>query len=151
MRLPVALRRTFYRLAYLGLRVYWFLFRPNGTGVKCVLTNGDRVLLVLHTYGPRRWGLPGGGLRRGEPPAAAATREMSEELGLTIAEWTDLGTVNGHSQHKSETLYCFRAELPNPQLTVDRAEIDATRWFELGALPSGLGEYAEAVMAKLAD
>ncbi len=150
MQLPVALRRTFYRLAYLGLRVYWFVFRPTGTGVKCVLTDGDRVLLVMHTYGPRRWGLPGGGVRRGEPPPLAAAREMHEELGLEISEWTDLGTVSGRSQHKTETLYCFRAELHDPRLTVDQAEIESTHWFERDALPSGLGEYADLIMTKLA-
>jgi ADP-ribose pyrophosphatase YjhB (NUDIX family) len=150
MALPVALRRTSLRLAYLILRVYWFVFRPTGTGVKCVLTEGDRLLLVMHTYGPRRWGLPGGGVRRGEPPAACATREMKEELGLTITEWTDLGTISGRSHHKTETLYCFRAELRDPQLTVDHAEIETTHWFDRDALPSGLGEYAEVIMTKLA-
>ena len=150
MALPVALRRTFFRIAYLILRVYWFVFRPTGTGVKCVLTEGDRLLLVMHTYGPRRWGLPGGGVRRGEPPAAAATREMLEELGLAITHWTDLGTVSGRSQHKTETLHCFRAELHDPQLTVDRAEIESTHWFARDALPSGLGEYVDVIMSKLA-
>jgi ADP-ribose pyrophosphatase YjhB (NUDIX family) len=149
MALPVALRRTIFRLAYMVLRVYWFLFRPTGTGVKCVLTDGDRLLLVMHTYGPRRWGLPGGGVRRGEPPRAAATREMKEELGVGITSWTDLGTVSGRSQYKTETLHCFRTELQDPRLTIDRAEIEATHWFDLQGLPPKLGEYVELILAKL--
>ena len=67
MDLPVLVRRVGYRFAYAGLRVYWFVLRPRSTGIKCVLTDGDRVLLVRHTYGPRAWELPGGSLKREAP------------------------------------------------------------------------------------
>ncbi len=149
MQLPVRLRRTIFRIAYQVLRVYWLIFRPDGTGVKCVLTDGDRVLLVRHTYGPRRWGLPGGGVRRSEPPRTAATREMHEELGLEITDWLELGPIAGHSHHKNETLHCFRAELTNPTLTIDHAEIETTRWFARDALPRELGEYVEVIMERV--
>ena len=43
------------------------------------------MLLVRHTYGPRAWDLPGGAIKRGEPPIDAARREMDEELGLDDA------------------------------------------------------------------
>src|SRR5437870_4690431 len=77
----VAVRRRGYRVAFALLRVYWFVRRPALHGVKCVLTNGDQVLLVRHTYGSRDWDLPGGAVSRGEPPVATARREMHEELG----------------------------------------------------------------------
>ena len=45
------------RIAYAGLRTYWFLApAPSVVGVKCVLTDGDDVLLVRHTYGTPRLG-----------------------------------------------------------------------------------------------
>src|SRR5579875_1019747 len=84
VRLPVGLKRTGYRTAYNVLRVYWFVRRPEVRGVKCVLTKGDRVLLVRHTYGDRRWDLPGGRMRRDEPAVNTARREMQEELGVEI-------------------------------------------------------------------
>ena len=69
----------------------WWAVR--GLGVKCVLTDGDRVLLVRHTYGPREWDLPGGGVKRGERPATTARREMHEELGSKIDDLRDAGEV----------------------------------------------------------
>ena len=36
---------------------------------------------------------PGGGIHRAESPAQAATREVREEVGLTIEDWTALGVV----------------------------------------------------------
>ena len=54
--------------------------RPNSAiaGVSVIVTNlsGD-VLLLKHSYGPDVWGLPGGGLGKGEDPQAAATLWMS--------------------------------------------------------------------------
>ena len=81
MRLAVKARRAGIRCAYIGLRAYWFLTRPHVIGVKCVVTHGDDVLLVRHTYGHRAWDLPGGTVKRREVPLAAAQREMHEELG----------------------------------------------------------------------
>lgn len=44
----------------------------------------DRVLLVDPTYKPG-WEFPGGVVERGESPAQAALREVSEELGIELA------------------------------------------------------------------
>jgi 8-oxo-dGTP diphosphatase len=43
-----------------------------------------QVLVVKPTYKPR-WELPGGAVEDGESPRAAATREVSEELGIERA------------------------------------------------------------------
>jgi 8-oxo-dGTP diphosphatase len=42
-----------------------------------------RVLLVQPTYKPT-WEIPGGVVEENEPPAAAAAREVAEELGLAV-------------------------------------------------------------------
>ena len=139
MSLSIRLRRLVYRCAYLGLWAYRVIARPEVSGVKCVLTVGDRVLLVRHTYGPREWDLPGGGIKRGEGPATAARREMQEELGLDIDNLRDAGHVVATLNRSRATVYCFAAELCTPQITIEPGEIGAARWFTLDDLPSRTG------------
>lgn len=149
MRLPIALRRLGYRLAYRALRVYWFLLRPKLSGVKCVLTDRDEVLLVRHTYGPRVWELPGGAIKRREPPLSAARREIAEELGVSIDDWHSLGAVAVTFDHRTDHVHCFQAELPTRELTIDRGEIAAAAWFPRAGLPPDLGRYAGRIMARV--
>ena len=92
-RLPVPARRWAYRAAHRVLRVWWFARRPHTRGVKCLLRHDGRVLFIRHTYGDRRvWELPGGGVARGETPAAAVVREAREELGVTPA-WRPVAVI----------------------------------------------------------
>jgi 8-oxo-dGTP pyrophosphatase MutT (NUDIX family) len=146
-QLAVALRRPAYRLAYALLRLYWFIARPSVLGVKCVLTDGDRVLLVRHTYGAAEWVLPGGAVKRGEHPLAAARREMHEELGVAVENWTPLGVLTGRLHHRRDTIHCFHAELGDPVLDLDRGEIAAAGWFPRDSLPADLGGYVRPILA----
>lgn len=54
-----------------------------------------RVLLVKGWFSSQAWGLPGGGIERGESATQAAVREVYEETGLVIDEsdLTYLGIV----------------------------------------------------------
>jgi 8-oxo-dGTP pyrophosphatase MutT (NUDIX family) len=147
VQLPVQLRRYAYRSAHLGLRIWWFVARPEVTGVKCVITDRDRVLLVRHTYGRPKWDLPGGTIKRRERPRDTARREMAEELGITLDRWAELGILSGKADHRNDTMHCFQAELPEPDLTVDPGEIDEARWFPRNRLPSNLGRYVRPILA----
>jgi 8-oxo-dGTP pyrophosphatase MutT (NUDIX family) len=144
--LIIPLRRCGYRAAYAALRGYWFVARPHTSGVKCVVTDGDRVLLVRHTYGPRVWDLPGGSIKRGETAIAAASREMIEELGLSIASWRPLGQIEVAIDHRLDCVHCFQAELHAPDLVIDHGELAATRWFFRHELPKDLGRYSRRIL-----
>jgi 8-oxo-dGTP pyrophosphatase MutT (NUDIX family) len=148
-RIPVPIRRVGYRVAYAGLQVYWFLRRPEVRGVKCVITDNGRVLLVRHTYGPRGWDLPGGSMKRGEAPVNAARREMHEELGVSIDDWRSLGLVSASSNHRRDRLHCFQAEVSAPKIEIDRGELAAASWFHPGALPREVGRYTRPILARL--
>lgn len=52
------------------------------TGVKVLITDGPRVMLIEETRpdGSSFWTFPGGGLRSGESPRAGLRREIVEEL-----------------------------------------------------------------------
>jgi 8-oxo-dGTP pyrophosphatase MutT (NUDIX family) len=145
--LSLKLRRYAYRLAYVGFRVWSFTLRPRIRGVKCVLTNDGSVVLVRHTYGRRRWDLPGGTAKRGEPPRETARREMAEELGVTLDGLTDLGRFTGRIDGRRDTMHCFHAEIPDRELTLDLAEIDEARWFSPDRLPSDVARNVRVMVA----
>jgi 8-oxo-dGTP pyrophosphatase MutT (NUDIX family) len=151
LMLPVPLQRLGYRLAYSLLRVYWFFARPRLDGVKCVLTDGTRVLLVLHTYGRREWDLPGGMIKRHELPSTAATREMEEELGISIERWRALNDLAVEMDHRHGILHCFHAGLGSAEFQVNRAEIERTGWFQRDQLPTRLARYVRPILAELSE
>jgi 8-oxo-dGTP pyrophosphatase MutT (NUDIX family) len=143
------LRRLGFRFAYALLRVYWFLFRPHLSGVKCMLVNGDRVLLVRHTYGAAEWEIPGGAVKRWEPPTRAARREMHEELGVEIDRWTNLGELPVRMHHRTGTLHCFQAAVGDGGIHHDPGEIADARWFPRDQLPVNVGPYVRPIIERL--
>ena len=145
----IRLRRLAYRMAHTALRGYWFVRRPRVEGVKCVVTTGDQVLLVRHTYGPRNWDLPGGTVKRREDPLATARREMREELGIDVDDWVSLGQVLSHDYHRRDAMHCYRTELRDRPLTFDQGEIAAAGWFDRGGLPSGLSPHVRAILGRV--
>lgn len=51
---------------------------------RVLIVHDNKVLLAKNWMGSGDWHAPGGGLRRGENPAAGASRELREELGLKV-------------------------------------------------------------------
>lgn len=149
MKLPVPLCRVAYRSAYTALRGYWFLRRPDVQGVKCVLTDGDRLLLVRHTYGHREWDLPGGAVRRDEPPLQTASREMHEELGVQVDDWRKVGELRAVIDHRRDTMHCFTADIAGMAITMDRCELQAVSWFHREQLPRELGRFVGRILAMM--
>jgi 8-oxo-dGTP pyrophosphatase MutT (NUDIX family) len=151
MNLPIGVQRICFRVAYNLLRLHWFVFRPYHEGVKCVLTDGNRVLLVRHTYGPDVWEVPGGSLGRREEPRTGATREVQEELGVSVSDWAPAGYIDGHMDYRHDFLYCFRAEIGSPPLSLALGEIATARWFEFDQLPPDIGTASGTMLRHLAD
>jgi 8-oxo-dGTP pyrophosphatase MutT (NUDIX family) len=145
------LRRVAFRVGYHVLRVWWFVRRPQHRGAKCVITRGDDVLLIRHTYGPRdQWDLPGGGVHRRERPRDAARRETREELGVDLSEWRALGDLFERIDFKHDTLCCFHAAVDGLDLNLDLAagEIAEAAWFPRQRLPMPVGKYVPRIIAR---
>jgi ADP-ribose pyrophosphatase YjhB (NUDIX family) len=122
----------------------WFRIRkPTTFGVKALLRLEDgRFLVVRHSYADtRRWALPGGGYKpTRETPAAAAAREIHEELGVALLPdaFTVLGTTVTTLEGKHDTLTILTAFAQGDDLQLS-AEIAEARWVkslqELGDAP----------------
>ncbi|HET8977385.1 MAG TPA: NUDIX domain-containing protein [Solirubrobacteraceae bacterium] len=147
MSATLTVRRWGYRIAYRLLQVFWFVARPHKRGVKCLVTDRDRILLVRHTYGRRAWDLPGGSMKRRESPLGAAHREMSEELGLDGVDWADMGQLRGRLDHRRDVIHCFCVELSAPALILDRGELETAQWFARDQLPEDIAPYVGEIIA----
>jgi 8-oxo-dGTP pyrophosphatase MutT (NUDIX family) len=147
MRSTVPLKRLAYRAAFRGLQVRWAIQRPVTAGVKCLITDGDQVLLVRHTYGDRRWDLPGGRSKRGEDPVTTARREMQEELGLGDAAWHPHGELRGTIYRRRDEIHVVHASVSSPTLQVDPVEIASTCWFARDRLPLSVSPFVGPVLA----
>jgi 8-oxo-dGTP pyrophosphatase MutT (NUDIX family) len=131
--------RAGYKAAWVALWLLSPLHRGRGRGVKGILSHEGRVLLVQHTYGPRRWEIPGGGLRRGEEPIDGVRREIREELGVELAQPTLVAIGAGSGRESRRQMTYFAAELAAEQVTPDPREIARAQWHDPAALPVPLG------------
>ena len=135
-----AVKRLGLRAAFQVLRVYWFVRRPKAVGVKCAVVDGERVVLVRHTYGDRHvWDMPGGAVKRGETTLEAARREVREEIGVEAGEWRDLGGIFLIIRGKRNRLYgCAAVVDPDTPVVADQVEIAEAEWFRRDALPENV-------------
>jgi 8-oxo-dGTP diphosphatase len=84
---------------------------------------GPALLLVRSSYGVG-WHLPGGGVRRGEMPEAAAQRELAEEIGLVVSTLLPAGVACGNWDGRRDRVHFFELRLVElPKLRLDNREI----------------------------
>ncbi len=103
------------------------------------LDGAGRVLLVHPTY-KDTWDIPGGYVERGESPAAACRREISEELGLDRTPHR-LITVDWapHEREGDKMLFLFDCGdlgADEQRIQLDGDELDRWEWVELDQLDS---------------
>ena len=133
------------RLHVLGLRGAHFIrmrwWRVMGTNVRgcraLVFDPAGHVLLLRHSYGSRRWMLPGGGMKRGEDPLGAARREVQEETAVRLTDARVIAVVIepiAGAPHEVSVVAGWSDDLPVP----DGREIVAAAFFDPAALPEPL-------------
>jgi 8-oxo-dGTP pyrophosphatase MutT (NUDIX family) len=145
------------RVALLLLRAWWVVRRPRSSGVRCVIRHGGDILLVRHSYGDRRWMLPGGRVGRGEEPAATARREMAQELGIACGDWMVTGCnaarpayrrpARGEPFRRHSTWY-LAGDAPDRTVRPRAMEIDEARWFSPAALPADRSDALDEAVAR---
>lgn len=149
--LPPALHRALLPLAF-RVRHRWRRWRGTRlAGCAVVIDNGaGEILLLRHSYGPRDWMLPGGGIGRGEEPEAAARREMAEELGIELGRLEPVAVLEEVVSGSPHSAHLFAATCmarPRP----DRREVVEARFFPSHSLPEPLGRITAARIAAWKD
>jgi 8-oxo-dGTP diphosphatase len=105
--------------------------------VMVLLIQNEKVLLQLRTKDaprfPAHWGGFGGRSEPEESIPDAAIREISEELGLTLAhkDLRELMVQNVHRDGRQQRLHCLVAELLSPLADISIAEGDGFALFDL--------------------
>jgi 8-oxo-dGTP diphosphatase len=98
----------------------------------------DQVLLVRQRFRERNcWGLPGGFLNVGEPPEAAARRELHEETGVEVDDLV-LELVDSYKQPWAwhwEHLYATTAPRDGQRAFARSAEINSVDWHSVSDPP----------------
>lgn len=110
-------------------------------GARGMVIDGDKVLLIRHTY-VRGWQLPGGGVDPGESMEEAARREVLEETGYKVLGPMRLFGVYHNVQATNRdhvALYVAEGFEKAYEHVPDR-EIAEIGWFGRGNLPEDTTE-----------
>jgi 8-oxo-dGTP diphosphatase len=119
--------RTAFCVGFPLARIWWRLTCSRNEGTAVAVYVGSALLLVRCSY-RRGWHLPGGSVRRGETPEAAARRELAEEIGFTASGLRPAGITDGFWDGRRDRVHFFELRLAAlPKLQLDNREIIAAR------------------------
>lgn len=131
---------TAYKIVRIPIKWYWKLFHIETKGVRVMIINQDKVVLVRHWYNSL-WVMPGGGIKKHETPERAAVREIKEELGIEIEQLDYLlGVYSNKKEGKNDTVYTYVVKLFEHVTMSKRRfnfEISDILWVPLDDLPPG--------------
>lgn len=112
--------------------------RPMTLGVRVMVIDADRrVLLVRHSYLPG-WYLPGGGVDAGETLPEAAIRELREETGFRAETAQLVGVYHNVRTSSRDHVALYRIDLFQGAVEAFKpnAEIREIAFFAVGDLPA---------------
>ena len=108
-------------------------------GVRLIIVDERRVLLVSHWYAPWAWTLPGGGVDKDEAPEQAAVREAMEETGLVVNSiGGEIGLYEGVWGRFDLVGVYWTGDFSGSLAMKPNFEIMARSWFDVDNLPEEL-------------
>lgn len=129
------------RFANLLRRAPWIVYIPQRLlrpfhahvsigAVGAVFNAEGQLLLVEHLFHPQTpWGLPGGGMNRGETPDQTVRRELLEETALEVEIVQPLIIARSRLlPHHLDVGYLCRLSAPDQPVRLSRELLDY-RWF----------------------
>jgi ADP-ribose pyrophosphatase YjhB (NUDIX family) len=126
-----------YKLANALRRLYWWIRRPITIGARAIVTDGQSVLLVKHSY-LKDWYLPGGGVGRGETLQDVLRRELNEEVGFVFdGSLNLLATHSNFGEYKNDHIVLFEAKTAafEPK---GSGEVKEAKFFAFDQLPTDI-------------
>ena len=106
-------------------------------GVRMLLIDQGKILLVKHTY-QSGWYTIGGGVDRGETPRQAMERELKEEVGATLTAPLELFSVYYTRKEKRDDYVIFYIGHGCIQEPCSSPEIADKQWFDINQLPEDI-------------
>jgi len=119
---------------------------PYQRVVRVVVRHEGEILLVRHAYGAAAWGVPGGGIKRGEDPLEAGVRETREETGIRLFRIEGVPDNPLQSVHGNGELWVFLADAVSREHRVDGVEILDSRWSPEEHFPTELLDQARQAL-----
>jgi 8-oxo-dGTP pyrophosphatase MutT (NUDIX family) len=117
--------QVFYRLAYRALLSLWFFTRPTVSGVYIAIWHNETLLMIKNSY-KKRITIPCGRIKRGEDLAAAAVRELDEEVGIQLEknQLTFVGEYTAEFKYATDIGTFFEIDMAEPpKVQVDNREV----------------------------
>jgi 8-oxo-dGTP pyrophosphatase MutT (NUDIX family) len=143
------LRKAGSWMAYWLIRTYWWVRRPVVLGVRVLVADGNRVLLVRHSYRDG-WFLPGGTPELGEPLAETARREVQEETGIAVRDVTLLGIYSSLAAPESDHVVVFtgrvREKETNQEMSAQNPEVEAVQWAGADRPPEAASVQTQSIL-----
>lgn len=125
------------RFYHLAKNALFSLFAKRTIGVRALLIQDEKILLVKHTY-QLGWYTIGGGVEPGETPYQALQRELKEEVGVSLLTPAQLFAVYYSNNEKRDDYIIFYICQALLQKASHSAEIAAQQWFDLDNLPQDI-------------
>ncbi len=101
-----------------------------------MLLHDDKVLVMKQWISPGKWGLPGGGLHKGESMAGGAVRELFEETSLRLdpRQLQHVGRATYRKFGHSFDYQVFVARVGSDAVRAQRIEVSELEWLRPGEL-----------------
>ena len=116
---------------------FYRVTRSKTVGVRVLLLNENKILLVKHSYRPM-WYMPGGGVNCSESPLQAAKREVKEEVGLACDNLELFGFYHSVQCNPDDYVALYVAKISAPNFVIDKNEIAQAAWFDFDKLPEDI-------------
>ncbi|MEK7071339.1 MAG: NUDIX domain-containing protein [Patescibacteria group bacterium] len=135
MNLTQKTRKIYYFFWNPIYKCYCFIFRPKSLGVKIVVENNGKILMVRLSYAHKGWTFPGGGLEKKESFEMTALRELEEEVGIKTQHLITMGEYSSERNFKKNTVKCFYLHTDSTFTKIDNFEISESGWYSPDKLP----------------